>query len=120
MIREHETEVSCVTTTRNVTETLYCDNCKKLIYKKDLRKCEGHTDINKFQVRYWELTTGHHDWGNDSCESTEYFAFCSPECAKAKFDEYLKDSDDGYNSMYFEMERTREWAFEVGETAKKV
>ena len=103
MIREHETEVSCVTTTRNVTETLYCDNCKKLIYKKDLRKGEGHND-----------------WGNDSCESTEYFAFCSPECAKAKFDEYLKDSDDGYNSMYFEMERTREWAFEVGETAKKV
>lgn len=77
-----------------VSETMLCDICGKEIPN-------GHG--------YWHLHTFHNDWGNDSCESSESFDLCSPECLKAKFDEYCKDSNDDYNTMEFDVEHTRRW-----------
>lgn len=86
--REYETRT--ITKQVCVKETICCDICKKEIDKG-----------------YWELTTGHHDWGNDSCESIEHFDICSEDCLRIKFDEYVKDSGrNNYNTMYFEVERT--------------
>lgn len=74
-----------------IGETTYCDVCKKMI------------DTNK---GYWELTTGHHDWGNDSGDSIENFDVCSEICLMSKFSEYLNESEkNDWNTMYFEVER---------------
>jgi len=89
--REYEVKTHTVTERVCVKETLHCDVCDGIIENNG----------------YWELTTGHHDWGNDSCESIEHFDICSKACLRKKFDEYVKESGDSdYNTMYFEAEKT--------------
>lgn len=89
--KHYEVMTHTVTEEVCVGETTYCDICNKEI------------NTNK---GYWELTTGHHDWGNDSCESIEHFDVCSEICLMNKFSEYLNESGkDDYNTMYFEVER---------------
>lgn len=81
-------EVKAVTKRVCVSETIYCDVCKRNI------------DTSK---GYWALTTGH----NDNRENIEHFDLCSEICLREKFDEYVKESGkDNWNSMYFEVERT--------------
>lgn len=88
--KEYEIKTHTITEKVCVKETMYCDVCNGII------------DDNK---SYWELTTGHHDWGNDSCDSIEHFDICSEDCLRKKFDEYAKESGDGWhNTMYFEVE----------------
>lgn len=87
--KEYETKTHTVTEKVLVKETRYCDVCKKEITAKS----------------YWELTTHHNDWGNDSIESYERFDVCSKDCMRKKFEEYLEDSDTDYNTMFFEAER---------------
>lgn len=89
--REYEVKTHTVTERVCVKETTHCDVCDREI------------NIHK---GYWTLTTGHHDWGNDSCESIEHFDICSDACLRKKFDEYVSDSDlNNHNTMYFEVER---------------
>jgi hypothetical protein len=87
--KEYEIKTHTVTEEVLIKETRYCDVCQKEI--------KTHS--------YWELTTHHNDWGNDSCESYEYFDVCSKECLRQKFDEYVKKSDNKHNSEFFEVER---------------
>ena len=90
--REYEVKTHTITEKVCVNETMHCDVCDSV--------------IDHEHGSYWEVTTGHHDWGNDSCESIEYFDICSEACLKKKFDEYIKESganDD--NTMYFEVNR---------------
>ena len=87
--KEYETKTHTVTEKVLVKETRYCDVCKKEI------------ESNSF----WQLTTHHHDWGNDSIDSYEDFDVCSEECLRKKFDEYVKDSDNDWNTMCFDVER---------------
>ena len=91
--KEYEIKTHTVTERVCVKETMYCDICNSII-----------DDDNN----YWELTTGHHDWGNDSCDSIEHFDICSEACLRKKFDEYIRESMKylgGCNSMYFEVKR---------------
>lgn len=89
--REYEVKTHTVTERVCVKSTLHCDICDEII------------DENK---GYWTLTTGHHDWGNDSCESIKHFDVCSETCLRKKFDEYVRESGvDDYNTMYFEANR---------------
>lgn len=88
--KEYETKTHTVTEKVLVKETRYCDVCGNEIASND---------------SYWELTTHHNDWGNDSIESYEYFDVCSQNCMRKKFEEYLKDSDNDYNTMCFDVER---------------
>lgn len=90
--KEYETVTHMVRERILVKETRICDVCKKEIQE------------NK---SYWELTTHHNDWGNDSCESYEYFDTCSKECLRNKFEEYIEISDNNFNTMSFEVERKR-------------
>lgn len=92
-IKEHyEVMTHEVTEKVLVGKTLYCDVCGKEIGKR-----KG----------YWELITGHNDWGHDSCDSIRRFDVCSQMCLMNKFVEYLDNSDiKSYNSEYFEVERT--------------
>ena len=89
---EYEVRTRTITEKVCVSTTMHCD------------VCGGVIDPN--HEPYWELTTGHHDWGNDSCESIQCFDICSEACLRKKFDEYIKESsanDD--NTMYFEVNR---------------
>lgn len=60
-----------------ITE-LYCDKCKKLIRQyahdefKDIRQIQYHN-----LVEWYEVTTGHHDWGNDSIDSITHSDICT-------------------------------------------
>lgn len=53
---------------------------------------------------HWEITTGHHDWGNDSCDSIEDKDACSIACLNKLFQNYCERSDDGFNTEYIEIE----------------
>ena len=89
--KQYEVITHTVTEKVCIGETTYCDICGKEI------------DTNK---GYWEVTTGHHDWGNDSIDSIEHFDVCSEDCIMRKFSEYLEDSgSNNYNTMYFDVER---------------
>ena len=85
--KEYETKTHTVTEKVLVKETRYCDVCGKEIENKK---------------SYWQITT-HEDWGNDSIDSYEYFDACSENCMRNKFEEYLKNSDDG---SCFDVEKT--------------
>lgn len=76
-----------------VGETMTCDVCKKEILKGS---------------GYWNVTTGHNDWGRDSIDSIEHFDICSEICLMSKFSDYLDESGgDDYNTEYIKIERDR-------------
>ena len=74
--------------TTMVTE-IKCDVCKKVIPPKST---------------IWYLTTHHHDWGNDSIDSFEYFDLCSKECVDKKYEEYFKECESS-DTKCFELEQ---------------
>lgn len=88
--REYEIRTHTVTEKVCIKETTCCDVCNNTIDTGGV---------------YWKLTTGHNDWGNDSFESIEQFDICSETCLRKKFDEYVSESMDGNNTMYFEVKR---------------
>lgn len=89
--KHYEVMTRTVTESVYIGETTYCDVCKKEI------------NTNK---GYYELTTGHNDWDNDSCESIEHFDICSRTCLMNKFTEYLDESNaNDWNTKYFNVER---------------
>lgn len=52
--------------------------------------------------KYYAVTTGHHDWGNDSCESIRHYDIC-PNCINNFVTEYL-GSKDAYQTAYIDIE----------------
>ena len=65
-----------------ITEKVICDVCGKTIADKNNRYAE-----------YWTLETHHNDWGNDSCDSYEYFDLCSKDCVKERLNKYFDDCE---------------------------
>ena len=61
-----------------VLEKIKCDICKKDI--------EDET--------YYEVTTSHNEWGNDSWESLHTADICSDKCLSKMFNEYLELNSD--------------------------
>lgn len=80
-------KVKKVTVEQRTIDSVECDVCRKKIHGK-----------------YWELLTGHNDWGNDSRDSMEYFDLCSEKCVHVKLQEYFKDCTTR-TTQYFEMEQ---------------
>lgn len=68
-----------------------CDICKKI-----LLVANNHKNIR----RYYSVTTGHYDWGNDSHESIVYRDIC-PECINEFVKDYLGKAN---GSEYIEIE----------------
>lgn len=112
-IRYIEEERSVVQRAK-IYEIATCDVCKRTIYKTDY----VNPPNNKYRADYWTITTGHNDWGNDSCESRESFVVCSKDCAAAMFTVYINDSSDGENTMYFEIAHER-FAWSVQEKGRE-
>lgn len=69
-----------------ISQRCLCDVCKK--------------EINN---NYWEVVTGHNDWGRDSVDSIENYEVCSTECLDELFREYKERSNKRYNTEYFEV-----------------
>jgi hypothetical protein len=73
--------------TEVVDETFVCDVCKhEGQYKKYLRDSE--------KTVYYHITTGHHDWGNDSCDSIVHKDACCVECLLKVMSDWLNDPDN--------------------------
>lgn len=73
-------------TAYKVTKTVTgvgCDICKKVIPIDEPKR------DNK---KYFRVTTGHNDWGNDSCDSIEYRDIC-PDCVGKFVTNYLSKAD---------------------------
>lgn len=76
-----------------------CDNCGKVIYGDTL----GYSYYDRI---YYEVTTSHNDWGNDSCESIQHFDIC-PDCITDFVDRYFKKAKkDDISTARIEIEKT--------------
>ena len=87
VIEEHQTRETCT-----------CDVCKNLIYERSLVDSEELPE-NNIRIGYWEVHTGHHDWGADSGDSYEHYDVCSEECLTKLFDEYKNRSNHKYSNV---------------------
>lgn len=101
---------------RKAKESCYCNRCKKLIYKRSCIESE-ELPKNKLWTHYWEVTIGHNDWGNDSCDSIEHFDICSPDCLNKELQLYIQRSDGNnhHNTEYIEIEHTSISCYNKGE-----
>jgi len=77
-----------VTVVKNIEIGISCD------------VCGGKIDKDFF----YQITTGHEDWGNDSVESIEERDVCSDECLRAELEAYLEEK---HLTKYFEIERQK-------------
>lgn len=91
-ILSKESEEVVVRTKRRVTG-VECDVCKRVIEPTSYREDSS---------RYFEVTTGHNDWGNDSCESIEHFDIC-PTCIGEFVTKYAQEAD---GSEYLDLKTT--------------
>lgn len=80
-------EVKEVSVVQSTLVKVVCDICKKDI------------DWSRF---YYKVTTGHYDWGNDSCDSVEDKDICSNECLEKEFHLYLESKD---HTRYINVQR---------------
>jgi len=63
-------------------EYIRCDSCNKKIIDRE---------------KYFEVMTGHHDWGNDSCDSIEHLDICD-ECLNKFVGDYFKETKKSYTA----------------------
>ena len=87
---------------------VYCDRCKRLILRRpgeyfdksviDRMKRDPDLDL----VDWYRVVTGHHDWGNDSCESVETKDICE-NCIKAELIDYALRAGKSLNTEYIEV-----------------
>ena len=80
-----------------------CDICGKVICDFNATPPEGCSCEG---VTYFTLTTGHYDWGNDSCDSVEHEDICSEDCVKTALIRYFKGTQQS-NTAYFELSKAR-------------
>lgn len=75
-----------VVSKRHRIEGIQCDICKNIITP---------TKFKENSSRYFEVTTGHNDWGNDSYESIHHADIC-PNCIVdyiANYIQHVKGSE---------------------------
>lgn len=70
-----------VVKTRRRVVGIECDICKQIIVPS------GYI---KDRCRYFRVSTGHNDWGNDSCESVQDLDIC-PNCIANFLTEYTRN-----------------------------
>ena len=93
--------------TKQVNESyglkITCDICGKVICDFDATPPRSSTGES---AEYFALTTGHHDWGNDSPDSIENIDICSDDCVKIALIDYLNESK-GSTTAYFQLSKGR-------------
>lgn len=100
MIEEHKRKVM-----KEIDEVcgakITCDKCGKVIL--DFVDGGNH---NKKDACYFQLTTGHHDWGIDSPESVQCKELCRETCVTDALADYFEASKYS-NTAFFELRRAR-------------
>ena len=66
---------------------------------------------------YYEVTTHHNDWGNDSVDSYEHFDACSPDCAYKLWKESIHNSAGARNTMCIKVEHKNYWTLKYKEVS---
>ena len=93
--------------TKEVNESyglkITCDICGKVICDFDATSPSSSAGES---AEYFALTTGHHDWGNDSPDSIEHKDICSDDCVKTALIDYFKESE-GSTTAYFQLSKRR-------------
>ena len=74
-----------------------CDICGERLGRNLFDKRRGKA------YDYFRVTTGHHDWGNDSIDSIEHRDVCT-KCLYTMFNEYLIHTKGENNSNYIDIE----------------
>ena len=82
-------------------EGIKCDICGTII---------PTSQLGKDAPKYYEVTTGHYDWGNDSCESRIERDIC-PDCIVSFVSDYLKKAT---GSEYIDIETRYARKREIG------
>lgn len=113
MSKEFEYKEKQVTQKEVYIETLRCDRCKKVIYKKygdSFNDSKSFLPAYRKPVSYYLVTTGHNDWGNDSCESIYTKAVC-PKCLTEEYSKYVNEVNDTdiWNTMYMNIEHKADY-----------
>lgn len=90
---EYETRERTVKETFVKVNYIICDVCGKRL------------DVGE---SYLDVTTGHHDWGNDSCDSIDRRQICG-DCLDKVIEEYKEHALNSgrYNTNYIEIEHER-------------
>ena len=97
MIKYSEAEKVLVERIKKVQASVVCDKCgKEIVAKKRPDNLDWSTQ------KYFNVTTGHNDWGNDSYESVKHFDICQ-ECILDFVSNYLKSSKRS-TSAYIEID----------------
>ena len=99
-------EIKAIVTTRECVVGKKCDVCGKEILP---HKRGGP------MYDYYEVTTHHNDWGNDSIDSYENYDACSPDCAYKLWEKYIHDSAGTSKSLCIEVTHINCWTLEDDE-----
>ena len=78
-----------------------CDVCKRELKPTKLAEKEDQIDLYNFYM----ITTHHHDWANDSCDSYAWTIACCPECAMKFAWDYMRDNFHQFNTHEIEINR---------------
>ena len=76
-----------------------CDKCDVVVPVYNYREPD--------KSMYYRVMTGHHDWGNDSCDSIDHLDIC-PKCINEFTTEYLNNIE--YRTSYIEIQREHVYA----------
>lgn len=97
-------------------ETCECDRCGKVIYKRpkwDFTGLENTTNMhNPHDVSYYQVTTGHNDWGHDSVDSIEQKQVC-PSCLVNIYAAYVDRASVGSNTEYIKIEHHVTYSYDI-------
>ena len=99
-----------------ITE-LCCDKCKKVIRRSisDIFKDKCKVDFRN-RVEWYEVTTGHYDWGNDSIDSIKHQDICL-DCIDEVFNDY-KNRASETTTEYIEIHHCWNYNHELMEDKK--
>lgn len=87
-MKKYETKEVTITKTVEKVIGIVCDECKNDIPNKE----------------YFEVTTSHNQWGNDSIDSVNELDICSLNCLTKNMNEYYKN---GSHTYQYEIEQVR-------------
>ena len=95
--------------------TCKCDRCGKIIYKhygKEFELLKRNVRKTSERVSYYLVTTGHHDWGNDSVDSINLKDIC-PSCLVNEYSDYVDRASKGFNSEYIKIEHENTYSLDI-------
>lgn len=100
-MKETEYKIAMVEQKIEYITTHKCDRCGKVLFKQYCAEyTKNHPDLKREWVSYYRVTTGHHDWGNDSVDSIESKDIC-PSCLINEYSDYVNRSSSIVNNTEY-------------------